>query len=67
MNHLDQYVARELYEERLKAAAAQRLARKVQRLRKPPVASPWRQWIARLLIGVGTRIQGPRPVSPVPV
>lgn len=67
MNYLDQYVARDMYEERLQEAAAQRRARKVQRLRKPPVASPLRQWTARLLIGIGTRIQGPRPISPAPV
>lgn len=67
MNYMDHYMARELYAERLKASAAQRLARKAQRWQKPPAASPWRQWTARLLIGVGTRIQGPRPVSPVPV
>ncbi|MCY4521899.1 MAG: hypothetical protein OXC13_14130 [Caldilineaceae bacterium] len=66
MNYLDQFVAREMYEERLKAAAAQRRAQKVQRLRKPPVVSPLRQWTARLLIGIGTRIQGPRPISPAP-
>ena len=66
MNYMDQYIARELYAERLKVAAAERLARKARRLRKPPVASPLRQSIARLLIGVGTRIQGPRPVSPAP-
>ena len=67
MNPLDLYVARDLYEERLQEAAAERLARRVRRLRKPPVASPWRQWTARLLIGAGTRIQGPRPISPAPV
>ena len=67
MNQLDHWIAREMYQERLKTAAAKRLALKVQRLQKPPVASPLRQWTARLLIGVGTRIQGPRPISPAPV